>query len=103
MALPSFSASRSMRPRRTSLTWLILLALAGPAAAAPDEDVLGKAQGYPIGSPRDWFYNEYVRVGSFSNLDRILPHYTLDKSASPLPLAKTASVPDIKYRFEGRT
>jgi len=92
-----------MRPRRTSLTWLILLALAGPAAAAPDEDVLGKAQGYPIGSPRDWFYNEYVRVGSFSNLDRILPHYTLDKSASPLPLAKTASVPDIKYRFEGRT
>jgi len=92
-----------MRPRRTSLTWLILLALAGPAAAAPDEDVLGKAQGYPIGSPRDWFYKEYVRVGSFSNLDRILPHYTLDKSASPLPLAKTASVPDIKYRFEGRT
>jgi CubicO group peptidase (beta-lactamase class C family) len=92
-----------MRPRRSSLAFLMLLALAASAVAAPDEDVLGKAQGYPIGSRRDWYYNEQVRVGSFSNLDKILPHYTLEKSASPLPLVKAASEPDIKYRFEQRT
>jgi CubicO group peptidase (beta-lactamase class C family) len=81
----------------------MLLALAAPAVAAPDEGVLGKADGYPIGSPRNWFYDEHVRVGSFSNLDKILPHYTLEKSASPLQIAKAASEPDIKYRFEKQT
>jgi len=44
-----------------------------------------------------------VRVGSFSNLDRVLPHYTLGKSTSPLPLPAAASEAKIEYRFENRT
>lgn len=36
------------------------------AYAAPDEDKLGKAQGYPIGTARTWFFDEKVRVGSFT-------------------------------------
>jgi CubicO group peptidase (beta-lactamase class C family) len=78
----------------------MLIAQALPACAAPDEDVLGKAAGYPIGNRANWFYEESVRVGSFSNLDRILPHYTLAKSAAPLPLPAAATPPKIEYRFE---
>jgi CubicO group peptidase (beta-lactamase class C family) len=92
-----------MQPGRILLQCVTLVALAFPAAAAPDEDVLGKAAGYPIGKRDSWFFDESVRVGSFSNLDRLLPHYTLTKAASPLPLPKTASEPRIEYRFENRT
>ena len=80
-----------------------LIALASPAVAAPDEDLLGKSAGYPVGTRRNWFFDESVRVGSFSNLDRLLPHYTLDKAASPLPLPLAASELKIEYRFQNRT
>jgi CubicO group peptidase (beta-lactamase class C family) len=92
-----------MQPGRILLLLVALVALAFPAAAAPDEELLGKAAGYPIGSRGSWFYDESVRVGSFSNLDRLLPHYTLTKAASPLPLPKAASEPTIEYRFEDQT
>jgi hypothetical protein len=82
---------------------LALVALAFPAAAAPDEQQLGKAAGYPIGTPTSWFYDESVRVGSFSNLDKLLPHYTLKSAASPLPLPKAAGEPKFEYRFENQT
>ena len=84
--------------------YLAFAALTCPAWAAPDEDVLGKAQGYPIGTRANWFYDERVRVGSFSNLDKILPYYyTLTKSRTPLPLPKAAGEPRIEYRFEQQT
>jgi CubicO group peptidase (beta-lactamase class C family) len=92
-----------MQPGRILLSCAVLVALAPPAAAAPDEDVLGKAAGYPIGSRTNWFYDEHVRVGSFSHLDSILPHYTLKKAASPLALRKVSNEPKIEYRFEQRT
>lgn len=89
-----------MRPGRILLSCAMLVALAAPAGAAPDEDVLGKAAGYPVGKPANWFFDESVRVGSFSRLDSFLPHYTLQKSASPLPLPKAAGDPKLTYRFE---
>ncbi|MBV9563040.1 MAG: serine hydrolase [Bradyrhizobium sp.] len=82
---------------------MALAALAGPALGAPDEDVLGRAQGYPIGRPSNWYYDEHVRVGSFSHLDDILPHDTLDRPAASLPLPNAAQMPRIEYRFEGQT
>lgn len=92
-----------MQLRRILMPCAALVALAFPAAAAPDEELLGKRAGYPIGSRASWFYDESVRVGSFSNLDTLLPHYTLEKAASPLPLPTAASPPKIEYRFENRT
>jgi CubicO group peptidase (beta-lactamase class C family) len=77
--------------------------LSVPSAAAPDEQQLGKAAGYPIGTRGSWFYDESVRVGSFSNLDKLLVHYTLGKSASPLPLPAAAGETKIDYRFENAT
>jgi CubicO group peptidase (beta-lactamase class C family) len=79
---------------------LALLAHPLPGRAAPDEELLGKSAGYPIGTPQSWFFGEHVRVGSFSHLDEILPHHTLKRSAAPLPLPKAANAPDITYRFE---
>jgi CubicO group peptidase (beta-lactamase class C family) len=89
-----------MQPLRILLSCAVLFALGSPLRAAPDEQQLGREDGYPIGSPFNWFYNERVRVGSFSRLDEILPHYTLKKPAAPLPLPKTSSAPKIEYRFE---
>ncbi len=92
-----------MQSSRIILLFTALVALTSSAAAAPDEERLGKAAGYPIGTRSSWFYDESVRVGSFSNLDKLLPHYTLTKAASPLPLPAAADIPKFEYRFEDRT
>lgn len=87
----------------------ILLAIAllattpRPALAAPDEDLLGRAAGYPLGNSRTWFFDETVRVGSFSQLDRILPHHTLGKAAQAVPLEAGPGDFASLYRFDGRT
>ena len=58
----------STRPIR-----LLAFALAvAPALAEPDEDALGKAQGYPRGTPATMFADSF-KVGSFSAADQILP------------------------------
>lgn len=92
-----------MQPLRILLSCAVLVALGTPARAAPDEDLLGKAAGYPSGSPTNWFYDERVRVGSFGHLDDILPHYTLKKPVAPRALPRASSAPDIEYRFERQT
>jgi CubicO group peptidase (beta-lactamase class C family) len=91
-----------MQPRRILLSCIIVV-LAYPAFAAPDEEVLGKAKGYPLGTRANWFYDEGVRVGSFSHLDQILPHYALRKAASPLPLAEAGGDAKLAYKFENQT
>ena len=77
-----------MQPGLLLLSCAVLVALGLPAGAAPDEDLLGKAAGYPVGSRATWFYDERVRVGSFSHLDSILQHYTLKKAVSARPAAE---------------
>ena len=86
--------------RLMALAPLLALFVSISAQAAPDEELLGKSAGYPLGTPQTWFFSEQVRVGSFSHLDEILPHHTLKRSATPLPLPKAANAPDITYRFE---
>jgi len=92
-----------MQPGRILLSCAVLVALAIPARAAPDEDLLGKAAGYPVGKPANWFYDESVRVGSFSRLDSFLPYYTLQKATSPLQLQTAAGNPKLSYRFDKQT
>jgi CubicO group peptidase (beta-lactamase class C family) len=92
-----------MQPGRILIWCAALTVLLSPAFAAPDEDLLGKATGYPVGTRGSWFFDEGVRVGSFSHLDGLLSHYILPKSASPLPLPTAAGEPKIEYRFENQT
>lgn len=97
-------------PMRAKLGFVHLLAGIGlmllwPVAlsAAPDEELLGKGEGYPIGTARNWAADERVRVGSFSHLDQILPHNKLEKSPVPSVLKTPTKAPSITYKFENRT
>jgi CubicO group peptidase (beta-lactamase class C family) len=76
------------------------------AIAAPDEDKLGKANGYPVGTQENYFYEESVGVGSFSNLDKInfraLSLAPLRASPLPMPLPKAANTPNFRWFLDGR-
>lgn len=91
------------------LTALALTLAAASAIAAPDEDKLGKAQGYPVGNARNWFYDESVRVGSFSNQGDIPGIFggkanVLAASSAPMPLPKLDDEPRIRWSVDnGRT
>jgi hypothetical protein len=89
-----------------TLQRLVVLALGGVAAsaslAAPDEDVLGKSKGYPIGNRGNWFNDEGVRVGSFSNLHRIMPHHVLAKSGAASPLPRGGFDASFRYSYGGQ-
>ncbi len=80
-----------------------LALIVSQSVAAPDEEQLGKSAGYPIGTRANWFFEERVRVGSFSNLDKLFPHNRLKKTASPLPLLVAATELKFDYKFEDRT
>jgi CubicO group peptidase (beta-lactamase class C family) len=88
---------------RNRITLALLLALtAAQTLAAPDEDKLGKAQGYPVGNARNWFYDEAVRVGSFSNQGEIEGIFggkanVLAASSAPMPLPKLDAEPRIRW------
>jgi CubicO group peptidase (beta-lactamase class C family) len=88
---------------RKRITLALLLALtAAQTLAAPDEDKLGKAQGYPVGNARNWFYDESVRVGSFSNQGEIEGIFggkanVLGASSAPMPLPKLDAEPRIRW------
>jgi len=73
------------------------------AQTAPDEELLGKSKGYPVGNRENWFYDETVRVGSFSNLDAIFPNYVLLKPPTPTELKRSSSEPRVRYSFEGKS
>lgn len=89
-------------PAALLLATTLALTTAPPLAAAPDEEALGKAAGYPIGTARNWFYDEHVRVGSFSHLDRIQPHNTLAAASMPSALPPARNELELTYRFEGK-
>ena len=85
--------------------WAVALVAIWPQelSAAPDEQQLGKASGYPIGNARNWAQDESVRVGSFSHLDQILPHNVIKKSATPSSLKVATSTGTITYKFDNKT
>ena len=42
-----------------------------PTRPAPDEELLGSLDAYPVGHSQNYFFNEPVRVGSFSQMEEI--------------------------------
>jgi CubicO group peptidase (beta-lactamase class C family) len=74
------------------------------AMAAPDEELLGKSKGYPMGTRANWFLDDSVRVGSYTNLDKLFPdqHHVLRRAEKPSPLIKAAAEPALQYSFGGR-
>ena len=70
--------------------------------AAPGEKALGRDSGYPVGTARTWFYDESVRVGSFTHQAEIPGIYrgtvhVLAPSEHPLPLPCASREPDYRW------
>lgn len=81
----------------------LFLMAGGIGHAAPDEDLLGKASGYPAARRTGQAFQEAYRVGSFSAMDSFATHCSLAPSAEPLMLKKASSETAFRYRFDGRT
>ncbi|MDP3605799.1 MAG: serine hydrolase, partial [Polaromonas sp.] len=78
----------------------LLAVLSAPAYAEADEERLGKAQNYPLGTAVTW-YNNPNRVGAWSALDQVPGVRTRTVARAPqasaLPVA--AQPPAISYRY----
>jgi len=72
------------------------------ALASPDEDLLGRPQGYPPAPRVALIHDPAYIVGSYSGMDRIAPSCELAPAEVPLPLEAAAGEADIRYRFRGR-
>jgi CubicO group peptidase (beta-lactamase class C family) len=97
--LPPASPEQNMQ--RAILVGFALGLFATAASAAPDEDKLGKAQHYPVGTPATWLHEE-LRVGSFTHQGEIPGFYhgtahVLAPAAHPLPLPKAPAEPAYRW------
>ena len=77
-----------------------LCTLSSNAIAEPDEELLGKAQGYPVGTASTW-YNNPNRVGSWSALHTVpgLKMRHVSRSSEIRRLPKAAHLPAVTYRY----
>lgn len=80
------------------LAWFLLNSV---ALAEPDEMELGKAQGFPVGTPAT-MYAERFKVGSFSATNKILPTRAVPRGDTVSPLVAGDRV-KITYRFQNVT
>lgn len=86
----------------------IIAFAAACAWAGPDEDKLGKDKGYPVGTARTYFYDESVRVGSFTAQGEIPGIFggkanVLAPSEHPMPLPRAEHEPDYRWEMNGRS
>jgi CubicO group peptidase (beta-lactamase class C family) len=84
---------------------VVAIGVASTAWAAPDEDKLGKASGYPVGKAGNWYYDESVRVGSFTHQAEISGIYrgkpnVLKRADVPMPLASAAREPEYRWSVD---
>src|SRR4029450_1360302 len=83
---------------------LILLAsllFAAGAVAAPDEEALGKAEGYPICSPSPQWETRCL-VGSMSHYDEVFPARKVPSGPKVRPLKPSESDPTIRYTYQSQ-
>lgn len=90
-----------MGNRRVTV-WMAASVVAGAALAAPEEDALGRASGYPAGTVQSMFENKYM-VGSFSAADRLFTTRVVAKEGPTWALPQATEVPKITYQYEGKT
>lgn len=82
-----------------AITALCLLLCGAAVIAEPDEDALGKLQGYPTGGPPTWYTTPY-RVGAWSAMDQVgVPVRAVKRGTDVLPLPDATAPPVIRYRW----
>lgn len=74
-------------------------------SAAPDEELLGKSKSYPVGNIRNWFFDESVRVGSFTHQAEIVGIFNgkaneLKASTRPMQLSKVEKEPAYRWAID---
>jgi len=73
-----------------------------PNAEAPDQELLGRARGYPRGAHYfSWMTDESVRVGTFSGMDLIDAHNVLSRPANCWQYGHGALDADFAYDHGG--
>jgi CubicO group peptidase (beta-lactamase class C family) len=92
--------------KRIALLILLSVACVSLACAAPDEDRLGKQRGYPVGNGATWYFDESVRVGSFTHQADIRGLFhgrvnVLPASSAPMPLPIAGQEPAIRWSAKG--
>ncbi len=73
--------------------------LASAAAAAPDEERLGKSEGYPV-CPRLQAFEPRCLIGTVSHLDDIFTARKVAKGAVVQPLGQAEKEPQITYSYK---
>ena len=83
----------------------LLLLCTGAAFAAPDEEALGKRDGYPYERLGDTFslFTERYKVGNFTSMDKIFWAREVAAPASARPLRKSPSPFSVSYSYQGQT
>jgi CubicO group peptidase (beta-lactamase class C family) len=77
---------------------LLAILMSGAAMAAPDEDILGKAEGYPVCPLDDANLGpERCLVGLFSHFDEVYPARKVARAGPVHQLARAAAEPAISY------
>jgi CubicO group peptidase (beta-lactamase class C family) len=76
---------------------------AGPRfrADGPNADEFGRKDGYPSCKGIDYVEQTRCRVGALSRYDTLFPARTIPAPKQPVPLARAASEPVIRYGFSG--
>lgn len=87
-----------------AINFLLGLCLAWPAWAEPDERLLGRDDGYPLGNAGTWYSNPN-RVGAWSALDKVPGVETrkVPRGSAFAFLAKAPNPPEVAYRYQNRT
>src|SRR4051794_3795726 len=91
--------------RRTIIPFAALVAIleSGATMAAPDEDLLGKADGYPVCALDDANLGpDRCLVGLFSHFDEVYPARKVARAGPVHPLARAAVEPAISYATPDR-
>src|SRR5262249_14463527 len=84
------------------LMFLVSLLCAPGVAAAPDEEALGKAEGYPVCPPSPQWETRCL-VGSMSRYDEVFPARRVTNGSKVRPLKRSASEPTIRYTYQSRS
>jgi CubicO group peptidase (beta-lactamase class C family) len=80
---------------------LACVCVTAQASAAPDEERLGKAEGYPVCKVPELGAQRCL-VGTLSHMDEVFPSHRVAKGESARPLHRVESAPPLRYRHGGR-
>jgi CubicO group peptidase (beta-lactamase class C family) len=78
---------------------LLITLTPGLLLAAPDEELLGRSQGYPV-CPMSQYGTQHCLVGQFSNFDKIVPARTVAKGQGVYELKRAPQAEaGLRYRL----